>query len=218
MGGGRCGRGEAFCTLNQLWNVHLIIPRNPPGLFVLQHRFTSPNIPRINHYFITSHNWQEAWTTSVSRPLHWHVHASVCVCVSTKIKKKLLSLTHHSCLAEMLSFSGTVSLFFPDFPLGFWRKPGGIARRYGCSLTGKENDWCYCSGDIIKDKPMKSKCHIFSPSQFSSSEETARALTTRQRRRRGRSGPVPQRGYAEALTGFRTFGQQCQTLQERVRR
>lgn len=116
MGG---GGGGTFRTLNQPWNVHLIIPRNPPGLFVLQHRFTSPNIPCINHYFITPHNWQEAWTTSVSRPLHWHVHASVCVgmcvCVcKNKIKKKLSSLTHHSCPAEILSFSGTVSLLFSD--------------------------------------------------------------------------------------------------------
>lgn len=54
------GKWMTFCMLNQLWNVHLIIPRNPPGLFVLQHRFTFPNIPHINHYFITPSNWQEA--------------------------------------------------------------------------------------------------------------------------------------------------------------
>lgn len=38
----------------------------------------------------------------------------VCVCVFKKTPKKLLLLTHHSCPAEILSVSGTVSLFFTD--------------------------------------------------------------------------------------------------------
>lgn len=176
MGG---GGGGTFRTLNQPWNVHLIIPRNPPGLFVLQHRFTSPNIPCINHYFITPHNWQEAWTTSVSRPLHWHVHASVCVgvcvCVKIKLKKNSLhSLTtlvqqkYWASVAQFLSSSPTFSFC----PLRFWRKPDGIARMYVFSLTGKENDWCYFSGNLIKDKHMKWKCHIFSASPWYAFERT----------------------------------------------
>lgn len=70
--------GVTFHMLNQPWNVRLIIPRNSSGLFVLQQRFTSPNSPHINHYLITARDWQGAWPTS--RPVLWHVHASVCGC------------------------------------------------------------------------------------------------------------------------------------------
>lgn len=81
--------------LNQPWNVHLIIPRNSPGLFVPQQRFTSPNSPHINHYLITARDWQGAWTTSVSRPLtraRFSLWAHVCVGV---LNNPQSSLTPH---------------------------------------------------------------------------------------------------------------------------
>lgn len=131
-GWGWGGWRMTFHMLNQPWNVHLIIPRNSPGLFVLQQRFTSPTSPHINHYLITARGWQGAWTTSVSRPLtraRFSLWVRVCVGVLSNPQSSLTPHVQQKYWAFVAPFLYFLApLFF--CPLRFRRKPNGIVRTF----------------------------------------------------------------------------------------
>lgn len=89
------------------------------------------------------------------------VYVYLCVCgwVGVREKPALWFTHHHSlCPAEILTFSGTIAFCLSAelFEIQLF------THMYFFFSWGNQSDWCHFSGNSIKEKPMKWKCHILS--------------------------------------------------------
>lgn len=168
------GKWMTFCMLNQLWNVHLIIPRNLLVYLCCStdlHFQTSPILIITSSRPPTDKKHKPPQCAALSTDVCMFQWRSMCVCecfdcvrVWVGVREKLtLWFTHHSlCPAEILSFSGTIAFFFFFCPLRFLKhnfsgpaSQMGVTHMYFFFLGGKEDDWFYFSGNTVKEKHMK---------------------------------------------------------------
>lgn len=147
-----------FCMLNQLWNVHLIIPRNLLVYLCCStdlHFQTSPILIITSSRPPTDKKHKPPQCAALSTDVCMFQWRSMCVCecfdcvrVWVGVREKLtLWFTHHSlCPAEILSFSGTIAFFFflsaEIFETQLFRtsKPNG-SHSHVLFLLGRKRGW-----------------------------------------------------------------------------
>lgn len=174
------GKWMTFCMLNQLWNVHLIIPRNPLVYLYCSadlHFQTSTILIITSSRPPTDKKHKPPQCTTLSTNVCMFLFKSicvlgVCVCVCGLVFEKNLlfdSLTTHGVQQKYWVLVAWLHFFCVCPQRGLKYTFSGQEAKWD-SLTsfvffsskrGYQNDWCDFSGNSIKGKHKTWKCHFF---------------------------------------------------------